>query len=299
MGNKSDYAILICDDDSIALNSIHLLLKAKGYTVLSCINGREAVEIIKNKKIHILILDYYMPEFSGEDVINEVRKFDHELFIIINTGFADDIPPIETMERLRIQGYHSKGDHFIKLMQWICAGITFCEQIEEVKELYKRSTTDGLTGLYNRSHLFELIEREMLAAKRYNRKLSVLMTDIDYFKKVNDTYGHEVGDMVLKSVSKALAASIRQNIEFAGRYGGEEFAVVLPETDLEQAKTVAERLRYTIENLQAIESYPDLHITISIGIAEMQEEDSVEKMFKRADEMLYKAKGNGRNRVEA
>jgi diguanylate cyclase (GGDEF)-like protein len=183
-------------------------------------------------------------------------------------------------------------------LQAVYTAVSSCKQVEEVKELFRLSTTDSLTNIYNRRYMFELGDKAYLAAKRYKRNLSVLMTDIDFFKKFNDTYGHNTGDEVLRAVANTLSKSVRQNIDVVGRYGGEEFGVILPETDLESAKQLAERLRKNVEELRLVEQYPELSVTISIGVAMLDEKEALDDVFKRADEKLYEAKKNGRNRVE-
>ncbi|MBA4319706.1 MAG: hypothetical protein C0412_14995 [Flavobacterium sp.] len=298
MAKENKYKVLICDDDEDVIACNEHLLRINDFDVLTCTGGREAVEIMKNTKVDILVLDYFMPEFSGEDVVDEIRKFNNEIFIIINTGYTGEIPALETMQRLNIQGYHDKSDSSDKLLFQVSIGVSVCKQIAEIKRLFKLSTTDGLTNLYNRSYLFQLAEKEFLATKRYKHNLSVMMIDIDHFKNFNDTHGHKTGDEVLRRVSNALAESVRQNIDIVGRYGGEEFAVVLPETDLEHAKILGERLRENIEKIRLIDKYPELRVTVSVGIASLNEDEDLEELFRHADELLYKAKKNGRNRVE-
>lgn len=299
MLNENDLTVLICDDDQKVLETHQGLLEIQGYTVIISTNGKEALEIIKTRKIHILLLDYRMPELSGEDVVNEIRKHDQEMFIIINTGYSQDVPPLETMQRLNIQGYHNKNDGTARLLLDVSNGAAAWRQINELKRLFKLSTTDGLTDLYNRTYLFQLAEKEYSAMKRYKRDFSVMMIDIDFFKKFNDNYGHKTGDEVLKKVAHTLTQSVRQDVDIVGRYGGEEFAVVLPETDLEQAKVLGERLRSNVEQIALIKQLPELRVTVSVGIAQLSKDETLEDLFKRADNMLYRAKESGRNRVES
>jgi diguanylate cyclase (GGDEF)-like protein len=165
---------------------------------------------------------------------------------------------------------------------------------QRTKELEKMTITDELTDLFNRRHILDLLEIEIKKASRYNRNLSVIMIDIDFFKKVNDNHGHQFGDKVLKILSNVLQQNTR-NIDFVGRYGGEEFFIILPETDLEAAYLVAEKLRKTIKEtkINGLES----GITISCGAAQFKDEIG-HQLIKRADDLLYKAKAKGRDRVE-
>ena len=165
-------------------------------------------------------------------------------------------------------------------------------------EVQTMATIDWLTNLYNRRHFFRLGEEEIARARRYRHPISVIMIDIDHFKSVNDTHGHSVGDEVLCSIAKRILAGLRQS-DIAGRYGGEEFAIVLPETDLPSAAaTVAERLRDTIAARPIDTAEGPLHVTISVGVAGVDvERESLLDALSRADAGLYAAKHAGRNRV--
>jgi diguanylate cyclase (GGDEF)-like protein/PAS domain S-box-containing protein len=163
---------------------------------------------------------------------------------------------------------------------------------EKLREL---SEIDPLTAIYNRRKLFELLGLETEKARRYERPLSLLIFDLDHFKKVNDKFGHDVGDIVLKITAHIIGDVIR-NADIFARYGGEEFIIVSPETDINGAVALAEKVRATVEHY----GYPAAgKITISAGVAELSAEDSGATLIKRADERLYAAKKQGRNRVEA
>ncbi len=154
---------------------------------------------------------------------------------------------------------------------------------------------DHLTMIYNRRKFFELLETEVLKAKRYARPLTITMLDIDYFKKVNDKYGHSIGDIVLKTTADIVGDIIRK-VDIFARYGGDEFILLSPETGLEGAIVMGERIRVAIEN----HSYSaGVRITVSAGVAEWSGEESELAFIKKADDMLYMAKNMGRNRVEA
>lgn len=160
-------------------------------------------------------------------------------------------------------------------------------------EILKHATLDALTGFYNRRQLEERIKQEASSAKRQKRSLCAIMTDIDYFKKVNDTYGHAAGDLVLKTVSREIKNQLR-DYDVAGRYGGEEFVILLPFTKLEEAKMVAERLRKAVESKKIeLAGKQHINVTISLGVAEYKEKDFIGN----ADKALYKAKESGRNKV--
>lgn len=167
------------------------------------------------------------------------------------------------------------------------------------EEVQRLANTDELTGTYSRRRFFELAKREMAHARRFGHPISAIMLDIDHFKRVNDTYGHAVGDCVLRSVAERCRNEIRV-VDILGRYGGEEFAIVLPETDLAGAKSLAERLRQCISDTPISADVGDLSLTISLGVASSTQDDSdVTFLLNQADNAMYDAKQAGRNRVMA
>jgi diguanylate cyclase (GGDEF)-like protein len=161
-------------------------------------------------------------------------------------------------------------------------------------ELKKLASTDSLTQAYNRTKFDEIISREMERAIRYNSLLSIIMFDIDHFKKVNDTYGHLAGDYVLKTAADLTREGIR-GIDYLVRWGGEEFVILLPETGLEKAEALAERIK---EKIGSYHFDKVGTVTVSFGVTQFRNEDSEDIFIKRADDSLYSAKVNGRNRVE-
>ncbi len=181
----------------------------------------------------------------------------------------------------------------------VSVGIDVTDSRSAEDKLKAQATTDGLTGAYNRHHFSHLAGQAFVHARRYHRPLTVMMVDADHFKRVNDGHGHGTGDRVLKLLAGICHDTLRR-VDILGRYGGEEFIVVLPETPLEPAAESAERLRRAIEtsSVEAPDGSP-VTVTVSIGLAELQEADrSLESLMQRADEALYRAKEQGRNRVE-
>lgn len=163
------------------------------------------------------------------------------------------------------------------------------------QKLIEMNTIDPLTGVHNRRYLESRLREECDRFNRYSRPFSLMMIDIDFFKKVNDTHGHQGGDLVLKNVAARAAVIIRKT-DLLARYGGEEFCCLLPETDCDAAENVAEHLRTQIEALENPYQKKTIRVTISLGIACFQCNDSPETLLKRADEALYQAKRGGRNR---
>jgi diguanylate cyclase (GGDEF)-like protein len=155
---------------------------------------------------------------------------------------------------------------------------------------------DELTGSHNRRHLLELIEREQNRSARAGRPFCVCLLDIDYFKRVNDTYGHSAGDTVLRTFAHAVARQVR-DVDSFGRYGGEEFLLMLPETRIDAAAVLVERIRAHVETLRFPDIDPDLGLSVSIGVAQYRDGETIAQMIARADKALYLAKSGGRNRV--
>ncbi|RJQ49847.1 MAG: sensor domain-containing diguanylate cyclase [Nitrospiraceae bacterium] len=164
-------------------------------------------------------------------------------------------------------------------------------------KLVEMNMRDGLTGIYNRRFLETKLKEEFNRHKRYGGVFSIIMFDIDFFKKVNDTYGHQCGDFILKSISSRVATLIR-NVDFMARYGGEEFCCLLPETGIQAATAVAERFRSAIEHQENNFDGNLIKVTISLGVAEFKVEmESPHSLIKKTDEALYRAKREGRNRI--
>ena len=167
------------------------------------------------------------------------------------------------------------------------------------EEIYRMTIIDGLTGAHVKRYLLEALEKEIIRARRHARDLSFMMFDIDHFKKINDYHGHLAGDFVLKELARIVQARIRRDEVFA-RYGGEEFAIILPETNLEGAKALAEGLREKVEASRFVFQGEQINVTISIGVAVLQDVDrTAPDLIKNADTKLYEAKRGGRNKVIA
>lgn len=171
---------------------------------------------------------------------------------------------------------------------------------EKIKKL---SITDPLTGCYNRNYLSRQLAKEITRTKRYQTSISVVLTDIDFFKKVNDTFGHSAGDRVLVEFVTLIHQTVRKDLDWVARYGGEEFVIVLPETAYDQACQCTERLRETIAGTPVIHDGVPIAITASFGMTTLPpdlitDNFSMDRLIDTADHFLYQAKKNGRNRVE-
>ena len=164
-------------------------------------------------------------------------------------------------------------------------------------ELQRLSSTDRLTGLYNRGHWEEMLRLDYARHRRYDSQAALVMFDIDHFKAINDTYGHQVGDSVIQEVADLIRENLRDS-DVAGRYGGEEFVVLLPDTDKRGALTFAERLRYAVESREVLHEQHRIRFTISLGVADLSVPTSSHaQLIEWADSALYASKAGGRNRV--
>ena len=207
-----------------------------------------------------------------------------------NGTFVNDEPGRVRERRLRRGDQLSIGDTIFKFL----SGSDVESQYHEI--VFRMAITDGLTNLANRKQLDTLLKEEMPRAQRHGRHLSILMIDVDYFKSINDTYGHVTGDSVLRGLALTLQKRLRPTDKI-GRYGGEEFCVILPETSLSSAVRIAEELRSLIHDHAFIAEGKEIRVTVSIGVAPVKPVMALDEFYKAADDMLYQAKRAGRNRV--
>jgi len=222
------------------------------------------------------------------------QKLHHYLFPFPSTAYFG--PKFELMQQSCAMGPLRDENNEVQFIYIYVQDVTEVAVYEQ--KLVEMNTKDGLTGIYNRRFLESKIKEEYERHSRYSGDFSIIMFDIDFFKKVNDEYGHQCGDFILKSVSSRIASLIR-NVDYLARYGGEEFCCLLPQTPLNFALKIAERFRTVI--MEQEHNYDDkiINITISLGVSGLNDQiGSANELVKKADEALYRAKGNGRNRVE-
>lgn len=256
--------------------------------------------VLSKKTItEILENDFRCPDLFKINYINNTDK--KIITTVFNKPAALESYEVTTVDhRIKLYLKHENNNSDIELetvniiIQAFGNALT---NMLKIKQLETDASTDHLTGCYNRRSFNNLISHNMDNSRRYKRDLSVILLDIDYFKKVNDTYGHQSGDEVLKAISKAVQSFIRKG-DYLSRYGGEEFVVVLPETKKSYAIDIANRLKTTIESLKiATSDNHTIRVTASYGIAALQPGSDIDSLMSEADSMLYKAKANGRNCV--
>jgi len=291
--------ILIAEDDSISRRVLQANLIKWDYDITVAVDGREAFDIIKQPDPpSLLISDWMMPLMDGPTLCRAIRDLDitRYIYIILLTtkGEQKDI----------IHGLEAGADDFLTKpfnQEELKYRIRIGERIINLEHrILQLANTDPLTGIMNRRAFMERLDQETVRAHRDQTPLSFLITDIDHFKRVNDTFGHQVGDLVLQYFSKTLKATLRP-YDFLGRYGGEEFVACMPGATALQAQSAAERLRNAVAKNKVFhpETLELIGITSSFGTAtcDLSSQEKADSLIKRADDALYRAKKEGRNRV--
>jgi len=287
--------ILAVDDVVENLDVLEELLQ--DYTVIDATNGQDAIALAKQEDIDLILLDIMMPKMDGYEVCKRLKEDEQtkDIPVIFITAKVDE-QSIEKAYEIGGSDYITKPFLPKELLARIKKELHIQDLIHKLEYL---ATVDALTKLYNRHFFYDSAKNIIAYAKRYDNNLSIIMLDIDHFKVVNDTYGHAVGDIVLKELA-ALMRSIQRKSDIIVRLGGEEFALLLPDTNLEEAKKVAQKLRITVQNNKInLQDGQELQFTISlgVGIVDIKNEQEIEHALSRADKALYKAKNSGRNRV--
>jgi len=303
--DRGKFLIVIVDDDAAIRRLVRLFLTRSGYEVIEFAAGEEARRQLHSAPWDLAILDRRLPDMDGVVLCHELKS-DPDLrnrYIIMLTGEADQEDKVEGLD-LGADDYITKPFQAAEFLARIRAAKRIVDLQKELMETNKRlellSITDGLTKLYNHRYFQDEMARAFEESQRYQRPLSLAIIDIDFFKKVNDTYGHAVGDDVLKAVAKLFQESIRST-DLAARYGGEEFAVMMPETDLDDAMAFAEKIRTLIETTPFPTAAGPLGVTVSIGLAAVPRTKihAAKELVIAADKALYRAKRGGRNQVQA
>jgi len=311
---------LVVDDSESIRKRLAQILALRGWDVAVAGSAEEARTALGAEKFDVVAIDMTMPGTSGLALLREIRQTDADTCIVMLTGEgdieraaecaeagADDSMEKASFEPLQGADFRLRRAFATRLLELERRRIS--EELHKANEhlqqanaeLASLSQTDQLTGLANRRHLEELLQKEIERCGRYGHCLGVALLDLDHFKKVNDTAGHQAGDRVLSDFGRLLTDSLRAT-DAAGRYGGEEFLIFFPETDLDGVRVCLERLRR--ETAAASLGPPGLraHVTVSCGGTAVRPTDKdaelvMRKLVGRADEALYKAKNTGRNRV--
>jgi two-component system cell cycle response regulator len=297
--------ILVADDSGVSRHVICTFLRALGHDVISAKDGTEALEALRSDTgISLALVDWMMPGLDGIEVCRQLRAIPdraytymisvttrsekQDIVCALEAGFDDfltkPVQPAELNARLLV------GSRIIDLQEKL---------IQTCKLSQFKATHDSLTGLWNRGAILEFLRAQLAMAVRHQSNLAVMMVDIDHFKKINDTYGHSVGDSALIHVARLMNSSIRAS-DWLGRYGGEEFLVIASESPGSDATRLAERIRRVVADNPFTSGELTIPTTISIGIANTHsiESPTPEALVMIADSALYRAKDKGRNRIE-
>ncbi len=292
--NPTKGKVLIVDDAPDTLDIIQKLLSYEGYVVILATTGEEGVKKVEEEKPDVVLMDINLPGIDGTEALKKIRKINPIQSVIMLTAYATVDNAIRALKEGASDFVKKpfENEHLIHIVnQALEKYRTLRERNNLEEEVRRLSLTDDLTGLYNHRNFFKTLESELTRLRRQKTSLSLLMFDLDNFKKYNDAYGHLEGDRVLKKIGEIIKHSIRHNVDSGYRYGGDEFAALLIGASLEQALTIAERIRSTIETA----GFED--ITVSIGLAEYRDGFDLERFVKSADDAMYAAKHSGGNRV--
>ena len=283
--------VLVVDDKEIICTLFAAMLGHYGrYHVVTTTDGRQVIDILRREPFDVMLLDMSMPAISGLEVLRQVTQVFEELPVIIVTGHGSIEIAVESMQA-------GAADFVTKPVPAAVLHLRIQKALEHARTR-RLASTDGLTGAYNHRTFQERLSQEIARADRYSRPLSVLMIDVDHFKVYNDTYGHPQGDIVLQDLARLLREMSRTS-DTVARWGGEEFAIILPETDSVGAQKIGQRLCEQVERypFPGQELMPGGTLTISIGVATYASASSKEALLQAADTALYTAKREGRNRV--
>jgi len=286
--------ILIIDDIPDTVDIIQKLFESEGHEVFTASTGEEGIRKATQIKPDVILLDINLPGIDGNTALRKIKKEKPDQSVVMLTAYATVDNAIQALKQ-GASDFVKKPfemDHLVHIVNRSIEKSRIVREKERLEDEVRRlSITDDLTGLYNRRHFIKKLEEETIRARRQKVTLSLMMFDLDNFKKYNDTRGHIEGDKVLETVGKIVVQCIRQKVDSGYRYGGDEFAVILIGVKANRASEIAERLRGLVENAKLGD------ITVSIGLAEYNLDIDIEHFVKLADDAMYMAKSQGGNRM--
>ncbi len=284
--------ILIVDDDPSILELLNQLFQRKGYECRTAENGKKALELLETSPFTIVITDLIMPKIDGLELLKMVKESWPDTDVIVMTGYTKNFTYTDV-----IRAGASDFVHKPFTLDEIEAKLQRLIKERQLRHTLKRlSVRDGLTDLYNRRFFDHKLKEEVVRARRQKYPLYLLLLDIDKFKEVNDQEGHQEGDKVLVSLADTLKHSTRDHVDMLFRFGGDEFAVIIPYAEEDQAVAIAERIRSNFSK-----NVP-LAVTLSMGLAKLDQtqeetEKAIKKLFSEADKALYSAKKAGGDKL--
>jgi two-component system, cell cycle response regulator len=297
--------VLIADDALVSARLLESYLSGWGYQVITAGNGNEAWDVLQGEDSPgLVILDWMMPGLNGVEICRAVRKQAREpyTYILLLTSREKEQDIVEGLEA-GADDFLTKPFRPLELKARLGTGRRILNLQEALitarEELKTMATHDVLTGIWNRKAILDHLQSELARCERLNLSVGVIMGDLDHFKQINDTFGHAVGDAVLCETARRLRNSMR-TYDAVGRYGGEEFLIVVPECNTDSLSSVAERICSGLRDNPFLLSGTELTVTISLGVAACNKanEDHLKLLLETADQSLYRAKRAGRNRFD-
>ena len=291
--------ILIVEDDAAVSKLLYDFLNKSGFQPKTAKSAEEAEKILDNEKIDTVLTDIRLPGIDGIKFTNKIRK-KFTIDVIVMTAYSSEYSYEDAIKNGASDLIFKPvklNELILRINRVIKERSLLDERDKMIKKLQRLAIVDSLTGLYNSRHFFEQLEKEIKRSDRYLHPISLIFIDIDNFKEINDTYGHMIGDSILALIAKRIKTCLRTN-DSAFRFAGDEFTIILPETALNEAKFVADRIlsKFSDESF-VINEKEILEITPSVGIAEYQRNEGHQQFVHRADVTMYEAKQRGGNRV--
>ncbi len=301
---EAGFTVLVADDSPVSRALVQSVLKPRQYTVLVATNGSEALDLFARHRPAMVITDWLMPDLSGIELCQRIRaeSADSYTYLILLTGVVEKDKIVKGLEA-GADDYLTKPFHADELVARVRAGRRIVELQRELEAksrwLEQLALTDALTGLPNRRAIEDWAARQLKGAARHDYFYWIVMADLDRFKSVNDTLGHEAGDAVLKRFAEILRTHLRKSNN-SGRFGGEEFLLVLTHTNADGVRLVVDRIRQQFSGTQFFFGGQSLVVTASFGAAGFlgRTAPDLHHLLAEADRALYLAKSNGRNRLE-
>jgi diguanylate cyclase (GGDEF)-like protein len=295
--------ILVAEDDSVTRRILRTFLERWNYEVIDVDDGRQARDaLLREGAPQLAILDWVMPGADGIEICRELRKREAGSYIytlvLTSKGEKDDL----------LQGLEAGADDYLvkpfdpqELQARLRSGrriIDLQNQLIAAREAMEdQATHDALTRVWNRAAIMDILQGEIIRSGREKRPLSLIMADLDHFKRINDNSGHQAGDAVLQEVARRMQSVLRP-YDALGRYGGEEFILIAPDCDKTLRLIVAERVRRSVVATPIPTSAGPIPVTMTLGVANVAEDSSPESLLRSADDALYRGKKAGRNRSE-
>ena len=289
--------ILVVDDDLTVSKLLFDFLTKSGFQIFSAKCAEEAEDILKHEKITIVLTDIKLPGIDGIKFTQNVKK-KYNLDVIVMTGYSSEYSYEDAIKNGASDLLFKPiklNELILRINRVLRERSLLDDRDKMIKKLKKLTIEDSLTGLYNSRHFFDQLDKEIKRSNRYMHPISLIFIDVDNFKRINDTYGHMIGDEILSLIARGIKTCLRSNDD-AYRFAGDEFTIILPETTSGEAKFVADRIitKFSRKSME-INEIKISDITLSIGIAEYQRNEGLQQFVHRADITMYEAKQHERN----